>query len=228
MSIIKDALHIILNIRKLKEGNPTLWEKSIQKFEIDDQKSGFGEVPIIFTGSSSIAYWTSLAEDMAPLNVINRGFGGSQIPDVTHYIDRIIVPYRPKGIVFYAGENDITGLFISRKKSAEEVRNSFQKFCEKVNLLYSTIPIYFISIKPPKRRKKYWPEMQKTNLLIEEYCSSIDHLNFINIVDSMLNDDGSVKHDIFKWDGVHLNAEGYKIFIGIVKPVLISAFHTDT
>ena len=224
MSLLKDTLQIIFNIRKLREGDPTVWERSIRHFEKNDKKNGTKEDLIIFTGSSSIAYWKSLTDDMAPLTVLNRGFGGSQIPDVIHYIDRIIIPYRPKGIVFYAGENDITGLFISKKKSAEEVRNSFQKFCEKIFSLYKTVPIYFISIKPPKRRKKYWTEINKANLLIEEYCSSIDNLNFINIVDSMLNDDGSVKHDIFKWDGIHLNAEGYKILIGIVKPVLMSAF----
>jgi hypothetical protein len=98
-----------MNVRKLKEGDPTLWERSIRIFEKEDRKKGVRKDPIIFTGSSSIAYWKSLTEDMAPLTVLNRGFGGSQISDVTHYIDRIIVPYRPKGIVFYAGENDITG-----------------------------------------------------------------------------------------------------------------------
>ena len=132
MSLLKDTLQIIFNIRKLREGDPTVWERSIRHFEKNDKKNGTKEDLIIFTGSSSIAYWKSLTDDMAPLTVLNRGFGGSQIPDVIHYIDRIIIPYRPKGIVFYAGENDITGLFISKKKSAEEVRNSFQKFCEKI------------------------------------------------------------------------------------------------
>ncbi|MHA2052159.1 MAG: GDSL-type esterase/lipase family protein [Candidatus Hodarchaeales archaeon] len=224
MSLLMDILHMIRYAGKLRKGDPTHWERYIRNFEKDDKKKSLKKDPIIFSGSSSIVYWKSLTEDMAPLNVLNRGFGGSQIPDVTHYINRILVHYRPRAIVFYAGENDITGLFLSKKKSAEEVRNSFQQFCEKVFSLYTNLPVYFISIKPPKQRKRYWPEIQKANLLIEEYCSSNENLHYINIVKSMLEEDGSVKHELFKWDGIHLNKKGYGNWSEVVKPILISAF----
>jgi lysophospholipase L1-like esterase len=228
MSLITDTLLILLNLRKLKEGDPTLWERSIRNFEKKDRTNKPMENPIIFTGSSSFVYWESLEEDMAPLNVLNRAFGGSQIPDVIHYIDRIIVPYKPKALVFYAGENDITGLFLSKKKSAEEVRNSFQQFCERVFTLYKTVPIYFISIKPPKRRKKFWTEMQEANLLIKEYCSLNSYLNYIDIVGSMLEENGNVRPELFKWDGIHMNKRGYIIWTDVVKPILLSAFSKDS
>ncbi|MFX1516271.1 MAG: GDSL-type esterase/lipase family protein [Promethearchaeota archaeon] len=161
---------------------------------------------------------------MNPLAVLNRGFGGSQIPDVTHYVDRIVVPYEPKAIVFYAGENDITGLLVSKKKTAEEVATSFRQFCDKVFTTYKSIPIYFISIKPPKRRKKFWPEMEKANNLIENFCSLNENLHYINIVDPMLASNGTVNPDLFKWDGIHLNKKGYEIWKAVIKPILIHDF----
>jgi lysophospholipase L1-like esterase len=221
MSIILDSLTILFNVRKLKKGDPTLWERSIKKFEKSDSEKKPNTNIILFTGSSSIVYWKNLEEDMSPLEVLNRGFGGSQIPDVTHYVDRIVVPYEPKGLVFYAGENDITGLLVSKKKTAEEVATSFKQFCDKVFTAYKPIPIYFISIKPPKRRRKFWLEMEKANKLIEDYCASNENLHYINIVDPMLDSNGMVKHDLFKWDGIHLNKKGYEIWKAVIQSILI-------
>ena len=224
MSILLDSLSILFNFRKLKKGDPTLWERSIKKFEKSDKKNTPKKNIILFTGSSSIVYWKNLEEDMNPLAVLNRGFGGSQIPDVTHYVDRIVVPYEPKAIAFYAGENDITGLLISKKKTAEEVATSFRQFCDKVFTAYKPIPIYFISIKPPKRRKKFWPEMEKANNLIENYCSLNENLHYINIVDPMLDSEGNVNPDLFNWDGIHLNNKGYEIWKAVIKPLLLHDF----
>ena len=224
MSLVLDLLSIVLNFRKLKKGDPTLWERSIRKFEKSDKKNKPSNNVILFTGSSSIVYWKNLEEHMNPLAVLNRGFGGSQIPDVTHYVDRIVVPYEPKAIVFYAGENDITGLLVSKKKTAEEVATSFTQFCDKGITAYKSIPIYFISIKPPKRRKKFWPEMEKANRLIENFCSLNENLHYINIVDPMLYSNGTVNNDLFKWDGIHLNKKGYEIWKAVIKPILIQDF----
>ncbi|MHA2174462.1 MAG: GDSL-type esterase/lipase family protein [Candidatus Hodarchaeales archaeon] len=224
MSVIQDLLSVLLNFRKLKKGDPTLWERSIRKFEKSDRKNNPRNNIILFTGSSSIVYWKNLEEDMSPLAVLNRGFGGSQIPDVTHYVDRIVKPYEPKAIIFYAGENDITGLLVSKKKTAEEVATSFRQFCDTVFTAYKPIPIYFISIKPPKRRKKFWPEMEKANKLIENYCSLNESLLYINIVDPMLDSNGAVNHDLFKWDGIHLNKKGYEIWKALIKPILMQDF----
>jgi hypothetical protein len=53
-------------------------------------------------------FWRTLADDMKPLDVINRGFGGSQIAQVNHYVARIVINYRPRAVVLYAGENDLS------------------------------------------------------------------------------------------------------------------------
>ncbi|MFW9955135.1 MAG: GDSL-type esterase/lipase family protein [Candidatus Thorarchaeota archaeon] len=211
-------------IRRLARGDSTVWEREIRRFREQDARDPPSSDMIIFTGSSSIKYWKTLNDDMAPLHVLNRGFGGSRIPDVIHYADEIVISYKPKGVVFYAGENDITGLLFSSKQSAEEVKENFQRFCEKVHGVLPSIPIFFISIKPPKRRRKFWPVMQKANQLINEYCNNSSLLHYIDIVPPLLDSEGNARPEFFKWDGIHLNDVGYRIWVSVVKPILTGIF----
>jgi uncharacterized protein YneF (UPF0154 family) len=201
-------LLVLRYLVRLSREDPTIWERSIRKFEKQNLQTPPPQGVIVFAGSSSIVYWKTLVEDMNPLPVLNRGFGGSRIPDVIYYTDRIVLPYEPRGVVFYAGENDITGLLFSEKKTAIDAHNSFQTFCEKIHATLTRTTIYFISIKPPKRRKKFWLEMQEANKLIEEFCASDDRLHYIDIVSPMLDSTGVLLPDFFKWDGIHLNEKG--------------------
>ena len=218
------ALIFILRFRaKLNSEDPTLWEREIKKYEKQDIENPPTEGAILFTGSSSIRYWNTLNEDMTPLSVMNRGFGGSRISDAIYYVDRIVLPYKPKSIVFYAGENDLSGLFYTKKKTPEEVKNNFREFCEKIHGQLPEVPIYFISIKPPKRRKKLWNEMKRANSLIEEFCNSNDLLHYIDIVPPMLTTEGTPRPELFKWDGIHMTELGYEIWTSIVKPILLES-----
>jgi len=222
------VLIFILRFRaKLDSEDPTLWEREIKKYEKQDFENPPIEDAILFTGSSSIRYWNTLNDDMAPLSVMNRGFGGSRISDAIHYVDRIVLPYNPKSIVFYSGENDLSGLFYTTKKTPEEVKNNFREYCAKVHGHLPNVPIYFISIKPPKRRKNLWDEMKRANSLVEEFCSSNDLLHYIDIVPPMLNTEGIPRPELFKWDGIHMNENGYEIWTSIVKPILLESQPTS-
>jgi len=211
-------------VAKLRSADPTMWEGVIRKFEKEDRRSHPPEGVIVFTGSSSIRFWKSLKEDMAPLPVVNRGFGGSQIHQVTHYADRIVLPYKARAIVFYAGENDMAGLFLSKKRTPVEIREAYQKFCEKIHAAQPDVPIYYISTKPPKRRLRLWPAMQEANQFVREYCASDERLHYIDIVPAMLDAEGKPRRDVFKWDGIHLNEKGYAIWTSVVGTVLLEAF----
>jgi hypothetical protein len=162
------AFFLVRHILKLVKGDPSFWERSIRNFEKQDLETPPPAGSILFMGSSSIRYWKTLEDDMAPLPVLNRGFGGSRIADVTYYADRVVLPYQPDAIVFYAGENDISGLVLSKKKTSEEVANDFRAFCSKIHTKLPEVPVHFISIKPPKRRRKLWPEMQEANRLVKK------------------------------------------------------------
>jgi len=211
-------------VAKLRSADPTIWEGAIRKFREEDRRNPPPKGVIVFTGSSSIRFWKSLKEDMAPLPVLNRGFGGSQIHQVTHYADRIVLPYKPRAVVFYAGENDMAGLFFSKKRTPVEIRDAYRGFCEKVHVALPQVPIYYISTKPPKRRLRLWPAMQEANQLVREYCASDGRLHYIDIVPAMLDAEGNPRRDVFKWDGIHLNETGYAIWKSIVRPVLVEAF----
>jgi lysophospholipase L1-like esterase len=211
-------------ITRAVKGDPTVWEPEIRRLERHDRRGMPPEGVIVFTGSSSIRFWKTLKEDMSPLRVLNRGFGGSQIFEVTHYVDRIVLPYRPRGVVLYAGENDIAGVKFSRKRSAEELQNDFQQFCFAVHSHLPQAAIYYVSIKPLKLRLRLWPEMQKANRLIERFTESDMRLHFVDVSTAMLDAAGEPRRDLFKWDGIHMNEEGYVIWTRILRPILLEEF----
>jgi lysophospholipase L1-like esterase len=220
--LVAAATIVILRfVIKIHRHDPTVWAGEMRRFDKLDRRDGAPSNVIVFTGSSSIRFWSTLPADMSPLPVLNRGFGGSQIDDVTYYAERVALRYRPKAIVFYAGENDMAGVLWSRKKTPQEVRDAFRRFCEKIFAAAPNTPIYFISIKPPKRRIAQWPHMQVANRLIRDYCASDRRLHYIDIVPAMSDALGSPRLDLYVWDGLHMNAQGYAIWTSLVKAALI-------
>lgn len=215
------AIVILRFVIKIHRGDPTVWAGEMRRFDKADRRDGLPSNVIVFTGSSSIRFWSTLAQDMSPLAVLNRGFGGSQIDDVTHYAERVVLRYQPKAIVFYAGENDMAGVLWSRKKTPEKVRDAFVDFCEKILAAAPSTPIYFISIKPPKRRIAEWPRMQRANRLIRDYCASDERLHYIDIVPAMSDAQGNPRRDLYVWDGIHMNSRGYAIWTSIVKAAIL-------
>ena len=92
-------------LEKAQSEDPLVWASDIKNFA----KRGVGEPEsLLFVGSSSIRFWGELAEDMAPVPVINRGFGGSKIGDVVHYADTLFQADNPRAIVIFVGTNDMT------------------------------------------------------------------------------------------------------------------------
>ena len=121
---------------------------------------------ILFTGSSSITLWASLAQDMAPLPVLNRGFGGSRMPDVVHYAERIVRPCHPRAVVLFAGTNDIAD---PKPATAQQVFEGYLAFVNAIHAILPGTPIYYISITPTPLRWKYWPIVQEANRLIQAH-----------------------------------------------------------
>jgi lysophospholipase L1-like esterase len=213
------------------------WAVYVARFTLDDPRALAPEVlwfrandrlsrprgdVIVFTGSSTIAHWSSLQEDMAPMRVLNRGINGARIHQITHYVDRIITDYRPRAVVLYAGENDIAGLLWSPKKTPDEVLSAFRAFCEKIHARLPDVPIHFISIKPPKGRASSAASFQAANRLVKEHCESEKRLQFIDVVPALLDAKGQPRG--FGWDGIHLNDEGYRILTSVVRPYLAGAY----
>ena len=61
----------------------------IRAFEELDAVNDYDKEAILIIGSSSIRLWKTLAEDMAPFPVIQRGYGGAHFRDMVFFTDRI-------------------------------------------------------------------------------------------------------------------------------------------
>jgi lysophospholipase L1-like esterase len=191
------------------------FERDIEAFEAADRKQMPPADATLFIGSSTIRLWTTLATDFPEFPTINRGFGGSQIADSTFYADRIVFPYHPKRIVFYAGDNDLAA-----RKSPQQVADEFAAFVQKVRSQLPTTPIYFISIKPSLLRWKIVDKIREANRLIAQNIAADPSLHYVDVFTPMLGPDGKPRKELFRWDGLHMVRAGYELWISILKPVL--------
>lgn len=191
------------------------FRNEINEFKRLDKKNFPEKDKILFTGSSSIRFWDSLEKDMEPLKVLNRGFGGAQISHVIHHFEEIVKPYNPKAIVFFCGTNDLTAL-----KTPEEAFNDFKKFLNLVRYEFGNIKVYFIGIKPSVDRLYLDKEEKIFNSSIKTLASQDAYLEYINVWDSMLNQDGSRKPELYIDDGLHMNKKGYEIWTKLIRDSL--------
>ena len=183
----------------------------ILHFAEQDRESPPPACPILFVGSSSIRMWGSLKADMAPLPVLNRGFGGSKISEANLYFDRIVTPYRPRAIVFYAGENNLDA-----GESPEAVAEQFRRFLELKRARLGNTPLFYISAKPSKLRFTQLDRQKTLNAAVRSLPGN--DLIFIDVVSPMMN--GRQLRDIYVEDGLHMNAAGYAIWTGLVRQAL--------
>ena len=192
----------------------------INEFKRLDKKNLPEKGRILFTGSSSIRFWNSLEKDMKPLKVLNRGFGGAHISHVIHHFDDIVRPYSPKAIVFFCGTNDLTAL-----KTPEETLNDFKKFLNLVKNEFGTIKVYMIGIKPSVDRLYLDEEERVFNNSVSFLAKEDPYLEYINVWDLMLNEDGTRMPDLYVEDGLHMNPKGYEIWTQLVRESLNKDFN---
>ncbi|WP_372749801.1 GDSL-type esterase/lipase family protein [Litorivivens sp.] len=200
------------------EEDPILWLPEIRAFEASDRQQGVRKNAIVFVGSSSIRFWESLAADMAPLPVIKRGFGGARLADVTHYVDRIVAPYEPAAVVLFAGTNDIVP---GRSKTPADMLARYKAFVDRVWALLPGTPIFYIAITPSPSRWSVWPVAQESNRLIREFSDSHINLHVIDTSSKLLGADGQPKVEMYRADGLHLSAAGYRAWTASVRPSLL-------
>ena len=190
------------------------WEKDMQIFERWDSKNSFPDDAVLFVGSSSIKLWQT-RNYFPDLKVINRGFGGSQIFEVTHFADRIIFPYKPKVILFYAGDNDIAS-----GKSSERVFEDYKKFVKLVHGEMPGTPVIFVAIKPSLSRWKLWPEMKEANSMIKNFSDGNKDLFYFDSAKPLLGDDGKPRAELFMDDQLHLSSRGYHLWTEQLRPMI--------
>jgi len=205
-----------LSRQLVAQNNQDRWEPAIQKFEEADKLSPPPQNAIVFIGASSIVRW-NLKESFPELGAqaINRGFGGSLAADSTRYADRVVIPYKPRMVVFYAGDNDVEA-----NHTPQQIADDFAAFERKVHAALPETQIVFISIKPSIRRFPWIEQIKGANALVKQYCATHPHLTFVDIVPQMLGPDGKPRKELLVEDGLHMTPAGYKIWNDALRPIL--------
>jgi lysophospholipase L1-like esterase len=213
------ATAILVGVASLLHGaqtthvaGPARWEAEIAKFEAEDMKSPPHADPIVFVGSSSIRLWKA-ADAFSDLPVINRGFGGSDIPAVTHFLPRIVTKYRPRAVVFYSGDNDIAA-----GRSGERVARDFDEFVQRVRKELPDAKLIVIGIKPSIKRWAMIEQMRDANRRIRATIQSTPGVVFIDVEPDMLGADGNPRAELFRDDGLHMNEQGYEVWNRLITP----------
>ena len=191
------------------------WEKEISAFERADRTHPPVKGCILFIGSSTIRLWQSLPQDYPGLPVINRGFGGSELADSTHFADRIIFPYEPSLIFLRAGGNDLAA-----GKTPERVFADFKDFVAKVRTRLPRTEIVYIAWNPTVARWQQVAKEKEMNRLIEGYVRETPGLKYVDAWSIPLDAAGKPRPEFFRADGLHFNAKGYQELIKRVRPFL--------
>ncbi len=199
--------------------DPTRFESAIAAFEAEDRAAMPPEGAIVVTGSSSIRRWhPTLQQDLAPLTVIPRGFGGSTMQDVEHFLDRIVLPYKPRAVVIYEGDND-TGRYAV---PPAEIAGRLEAIVERIHAALPATRVYVMSVKPSLARVAVWDRAQETNALYRRLAAGNELVSYIDVATPFLRADGKVMDDIFIEDGLHLNEKGTRIWASTIKAALMA------
>ncbi len=190
----------------------------IQDFKKQDNVHFPPAHAILFVGSSSFRKWQDVQDYFPGRTIINRGFGGSSLPDVIHYADDIIFPYNPRQIVIYCGDNDLAA---SDTVTANKVFSRFTHLFDIIRNRMPSVSIAFVSIKPSPSREQLMKKMSDANSMVKDFLKNKKNAAFIDVYSEMLNADGTPRKDIFLSDNLHMNAKGYEIWKKAISPYLV-------
>ena len=192
--------------------DPLRFAGEIVAFQEWDSKNYVPEGAILFVGSSSIRMWPTAAA-FPDTELVNRGFGGAEFPDIFYYYERVITRYAPRKILLYVGDNDV-----GRGKSADAVFADYLTLVEWVKRDLPETELHFISIKPSKVRWSYWPVMDAVNQRVAAHAASDPVLGYIDLATPLLINGEPGPYYIE--DGLHLNVAGYAQWRQTLAPLI--------
>ena len=219
MKKIKIVLLVLLwaGILFAQDQKPAFWD-DIQAFKKQDSVSFPPKNAILFIGSSSFTMWKDVQQYFPSYRIINRGFGGSSLPDVIRYANDIILPYQPKQIVIYCGENDVAA---SDTVTGKLVFNRFKQLFTIIRNRYPKVKVTYVSMKPSPSRQLLLSKMINGNELIKKYLSSKKRTSYVDVYMEMIDDEGKPRPDLFLDDNLHMNKTGYAIWQKLIEPHLL-------
>ncbi len=189
----------------------------IQEFKKSDKEAFPPRNAILFVGSSSIRLWNDIHAYFPGYPVLQRGFGGSGLNDAIRYAGDIIVPYQPRQVVIYSGENDVA----EGNVTSTDVLQRFTALFQKIRKGLPDAHIAYISMKPSPSRVVFMPVMNEANSMIRDFLGGHKRTAFIDVYHPMLRADGKPRGELFLDDSLHMNVKGYALWREELLPVLV-------
>jgi lysophospholipase L1-like esterase len=215
--LVTNLLFITFFSGAFAQNAPAFW-KDILAFKKIDSAQKPPPHSILFIGSSSFTRWTDVADYFPGYTITNRGFGGSTLPDVIRYFYDVVVPYQPKQIFIYCGENDLAA---SEDITADEVFRRVKTLYAMIRVYYPDVMVDYVSIKPSPSRANIQDRAKAANARIKAFLAKEKKAAFINIYDAMLDANGKMREELYVQDRLHMKPEGYKIWQRIFLPYMI-------
>jgi len=194
------------------------YQPAFEAFAEQDRTTPFAPGGIVFVGSSIFRQWTSVPEQMAPLPVLNRAFGGSRTGDQLARFDQVITPYAPKVIVYYCGSNDLKAGAVAEDPAAIFAR--FRAFSERVQATLPQTRIIFVSSTRSPDRVARWEQVDHYNALARAYCATTPNRLFVDVNPALVDAAGHPRLDLYKEDKLHFHPPAYVEFTRVIRPVL--------
>jgi len=191
------------------------FESSVRSMELADALHMPAPGGTVFVGSSTFAHWKTMEVDLKDLSAINRGFGGSTLPEVDHYFDRLVVKYKPARVVIYCGTNDLAD-----GHTAQDVANDFAGILARAHKELPGAEVYFISMSMAPSRVQWAKEYVEGNKLIAAMAASDKHFHYIDVTPVMYDSRGMLHKDYFGPDNLHMNRTGYEAWIPVIRQAL--------
>ena len=197
----------------------TRYQGDINRYQKENKRLKDLSCDVLFLGSSSINLWDTIYEDFAPLKLIRRSYGGATLRDMIYNYNTIAKGYTPKSILLYV-ENDLG----NHKEGVNAVKcfDLFRIFIDKLKKDYPNTPLIVVSLKPSQHKADQLKDQLLVNALLEENATAQGY-TYIDITKVMYDEAGNLRTDIFKEDNLHMNAEGYKLWTAILKPLLLKS-----
>jgi lysophospholipase L1-like esterase len=195
--------------------DPARFETEIRAFEAADRANPPPLGGVVFIGSSSIHAWANVAADFPGVPVLNRGFGGSTLADVVYFADRILLPYHPRLVVLYAGDNDL-----ALGRTPDRVVGDYRAFVARLRSAWPAARVAFVSIKPSPSRRSFIPRARETNQRIRAIIARDTLQAYVDVFTPMLDGTGQPRPDLFLADSLHMTRAGYLLWRALLAPIV--------
>jgi len=192
------------------------YESSVAAYEAADRLKTPASGGTLFLGSSTFTLWgQELEREFAPFHALNRGFGGSTIAEVDHYLERICFPYRPRLIVFYAGTNDI-----AEGHSPQQLVSDFAQLTTHLRQKLPNTRVAYVSMAMPPSRTRFEAQYASANQLLREFTEKQPNLDFIDVSKLLLDEKGQPRGQFYREDQLHMKPAGYALWAPVLRNYL--------